>query len=118
MKRHPVRPRYRMVELQHWRDKRGLKFHLQSDRGYLRRALAAVWERSAQSRRSRNDRETRCLIGAARQLVKRSGAEAITAADEPNRKDAGGRRVRLAGPTCWRAKCSGDRTASNCWKMR
>ena len=29
MKRHPVRPRYRMVELQRWRDKRGLSFHLQ-----------------------------------------------------------------------------------------
>src|SRR5256886_9245455 len=28
-KRHPVRQRYRMVELQRWRDKRGLKFHLQ-----------------------------------------------------------------------------------------
>src|SRR4029434_3483847 len=67
MKRHPVRQRYRMVELQRWRDKRGLKFHLQPanwpfnarladgvviaaletghdpDR-YLRRAFAAVWE--------------------------------------------------------------------------
>ena len=29
MKRHPVRQRYRMVELQRWRDRRGLKFHLQ-----------------------------------------------------------------------------------------
>src|SRR6204780_1138227 len=29
MKRNPVRQRYRMVELQRWRDKRGLKFHLQ-----------------------------------------------------------------------------------------
>src|SRR5260221_2537196 len=29
LKRHPVRQRYRMVELQRWRDKRGLKFHLQ-----------------------------------------------------------------------------------------
>src|ERR1035437_6853018 len=29
MKRHPVRQRYRMVEVQRWRDKRGLKFHLQ-----------------------------------------------------------------------------------------
>ena len=28
-KRHPVRQRYRMVELQRWRDKRGLRFHLQ-----------------------------------------------------------------------------------------
>jgi len=29
LKRHPVRQRYRMVELQRWRDKRGLNFHLQ-----------------------------------------------------------------------------------------
>src|SRR6267154_3902622 len=67
MKRHPVRQRYRMVELQRWRDKRGLKFHLHPanwpfnarladgvviaaieagldpDR-YLRRAFAGVWE--------------------------------------------------------------------------
>src|SRR5258705_4093508 len=28
-KRHPVRQRYRMVELQRWRDKRGLNFHVQ-----------------------------------------------------------------------------------------
>ena len=67
MKRHPVRQRYRMVELQRWRDKRGLKFHLQPanwpfnarladgvviaaiEAGrdpdpFLRRAYAAVWE--------------------------------------------------------------------------
>src|SRR6195952_3754146 len=28
-KRHPVRQRYRMLELQRWREKRGLNFHLQ-----------------------------------------------------------------------------------------
>jgi len=28
-KRHPVRQHYRMVELQRWRDRRGLTFHLQ-----------------------------------------------------------------------------------------
>ena len=67
MKRHPVRQRYRMVELQRWRDKRGLNFHLQPTNWpfnarladgvviaaleaghdpdpYLRRAFAAVWE--------------------------------------------------------------------------
>src|SRR4051812_6471092 len=27
-KRHPVRQRYRMIELQRWREKRGLNFHL------------------------------------------------------------------------------------------
>src|SRR3954468_3394666 len=67
MKRHPVRQRYRMVELQRWRDKRGLSFNLQPANWpfnarladgvviaaikaghdpdpYLRRAFAAVWE--------------------------------------------------------------------------
>src|SRR5580704_14038074 len=29
VKRHPVRQRYRMLELQRWRDKRGLNFQLQ-----------------------------------------------------------------------------------------
>ncbi|HEX7882237.1 MAG TPA: DsbA family protein, partial [Afipia sp.] len=28
VKRHPARQRYRMMELQRWRDKRGLKFNL------------------------------------------------------------------------------------------
>jgi 2-hydroxychromene-2-carboxylate isomerase len=67
MKRHPVRQRYRMVELQRWRDKRGLNFQLQPANSpfnarladgvvitaieagrdpdpFLRRAFAAVWE--------------------------------------------------------------------------
>src|ERR1700704_6299629 len=67
MKRHPVRQRYRMVELQRWRDKRGLNFHLTRanwpsnarradgvgiaavEAGHdpdpcLRRGFAAVWE--------------------------------------------------------------------------
>ena len=66
-KRHPVRQRYRMLELQRWRDKRGLKFHLrpahwpfngriadgvilaaleagQNPEPFMRRAFAAVWE--------------------------------------------------------------------------
>jgi 2-hydroxychromene-2-carboxylate isomerase len=65
--RHPARQRYRLVELQRWRDKRGLSFRLQprhwpfdvnlADRfviaiqaaqqdpdPFLRRAFAAVWE--------------------------------------------------------------------------
>ena len=67
LKRHPVRQRYRMVELQRWRDKRGLQFKLQPanwpfnarlvdglviaaiEAGhdpdpFLRRAFAGVWE--------------------------------------------------------------------------
>src|SRR4030088_2598971 len=67
LKRHPVRQRYRMGEPQRWRDKRGLKFHLQpthwpfnarladgvviaaieaghDPEPFLRRGFAAVWE--------------------------------------------------------------------------
>jgi 2-hydroxychromene-2-carboxylate isomerase len=66
-KRHPARQRYRMLELQRWREKRGLQFNLHpqfwplnaelADRfvvaviaaghdpdPFLRRAFAAVWE--------------------------------------------------------------------------
>lgn len=66
-RRHPLRQRYRMIELQRWRDKRGLNFVLkpkhwpfdasQADRvaiaalhsgqdpePYLRRAFRAIWE--------------------------------------------------------------------------
>jgi 2-hydroxychromene-2-carboxylate isomerase len=65
--RHPARQRYRMVELQRWREKRGLSFNLnpkhwpfdvkladrfviaiavsgRSPDAFLRRAYAAVWE--------------------------------------------------------------------------
>ena len=64
-KRHPVRLRYRILELQRWREKRGLKFNLHPGSGrstemadrfviaivaaghdpdpFLRRAFAAVW---------------------------------------------------------------------------
>jgi 2-hydroxychromene-2-carboxylate isomerase len=65
--RHPARQRYRMVELQRWREKRGLSFNLnpkhwpfdvkladrfviaitvsgKSPDAFLRRAYAAVWE--------------------------------------------------------------------------
>src|SRR4029077_2613217 len=67
IKRHPVRQRYRMMELQRWRDKRGLNFHFRPKHSpfnarlvdgvvmaaieagfdpdaFLRRAFPAVWE--------------------------------------------------------------------------
>lgn len=67
-KRHPARQRYRMLELQRWRDKRGLDFHLQPKHwpfpgplpdgmviaaleaghdpdSFLRIAFPAIWER-------------------------------------------------------------------------
>ena len=112
MKRHPVRQRYRMVELQRWRDKRGLKFNLQPahwpfnarladgvviaaleagldpDR-YLRRAFAGVWEDQL------NLADPVTIAGLAdesglpgKQLVERSGTEEISAKYEQNRQDA------------------------------
>jgi 2-hydroxychromene-2-carboxylate isomerase len=111
-KRHPVRQRYRMVELQRWRDKRGLKFHLQPanwpfnarladglviaviEAGhdpdpFLRRAFAAVWQDQL------NLADPATLIKLTddcglpgKQLVERSGSEAISAAYEQNRQEA------------------------------
>jgi 2-hydroxychromene-2-carboxylate isomerase len=112
LKRHPVRQRYRMVELQRWRDKRGLQFHLQPanwpfnarladgvviaaieaghdpDR-FMRRAYAAVWEDGL------NLTDSATLVKLAddcglpgQQLVERSGSEEISAAYEQNRQDA------------------------------
>jgi 2-hydroxychromene-2-carboxylate isomerase len=112
MKRHPVRQRYRMVELQRWRDKRGLKFHLQPanwpfnarladgvviaaieagldpDR-FLRRGFAGVWEDQlnlADAATIAKLADESGLPG--QQLVEQSAAEAISAAYEQNRQDA------------------------------
>lgn len=112
MKRHPVRQRYRMVELQRWRDKRGLDFRLQPkhwpfnarladgliiaavEAGHdpdrlLRQAYAAVWEQE----RDLADRavlvelaDAAGLPGA--KLVDRAGADDIAAIYEQNRQDA------------------------------
>jgi 2-hydroxychromene-2-carboxylate isomerase len=111
-KRHPVRQRYRMVELQRWRDRRGLKFHLQPasfpfnprladgvviaaiEAGhdpdpFLRRAFPGVWQDQL------NLADPATLVKVAddsglpgRQLVERSGSEEIGAAYEQNRQDA------------------------------
>ena len=112
MKRHPVRQRYRMVELQRWRDKRGLKFHLQpagwpfnarladgvviaaieagvDPEPFMRRAFAAVWENEF------NLTDPATLVKLAdesalpgKQLVERSGSDEISAVYEQNRQDA------------------------------
>ncbi len=111
-KRHPARQRYRLVELQRWRDKRGLKFHLQPanwpfnarladgvviaalegghdpDR-YLRRAFAAIWEDQlnlADPATIEKLADESGLPG--KQLVARSGAEEISATYEQNRQEA------------------------------
>jgi 2-hydroxychromene-2-carboxylate isomerase len=112
MKRHPVRQRYRMLELQRWRDKRGLDFHLQpanwpfnarladgvviaaTEAGhdpdaFLRRAFAGVWE----GQLDLADPVTLATMADAsglpgQQLVARSGSDQVSAAYEQNRQDA------------------------------
>jgi 2-hydroxychromene-2-carboxylate isomerase len=112
MKRHPVRQRYRMVELQRWRDKRGLTFHLQPanwpfnarladgvviaaveaglDPGrFLQRGFAGVWEDQlnlADAATLERLADESGLPG--RPLVERSASEAISEAYEQNRQDA------------------------------
>lgn len=112
LKRHPVRQRYRMVELQRWRDKRGLTFHLQPanwpfnarladgvviaaieaghhpDR-FLRRAYAAVWEDQlnlADAATLEKLADETGLPG--KLLVERSRSEEVGATYEQNRQDA------------------------------
>jgi len=112
MKRHPVRQRYRMVELQRWRDKRGLNFHLQPahwpfnarladgvviaalERGldpdrYLQRAFAGVWE----GQLNLADPATIAKLAdesglPGQQMVERSGSDDVSTAYEQNRQDA------------------------------
>lgn len=111
-KRHPVRQRYRIVELQRWREKRGLDFHLQpkhwpfnarladgvaiaaakaghDPEPYLRKAFAAVWEQQLDLT------DTATLVRLAdeaglpgEQLMARAGSDEIAAAYEQNRQDA------------------------------
>jgi 2-hydroxychromene-2-carboxylate isomerase len=112
LKRHPVRQRYRMVELQRWRDKRGLKFHLQPanwpfnarladgvviaavEAGhdpdcFLWRAYASVWE----DQLNLADPATLTKLAddsglPGKPLVERAESEAIGAVYEQNRQDA------------------------------
>src|SRR4029077_13298041 len=112
LKRHPVRQRYRMVEIQRWRDKGGLKFHLQPENWpfnarladgvviaaikvgldpdrFLRRGFAGVWE----DQLNLADPATLAKLAdesglPGKQLVARSGSEEVTAAYEQNRQDA------------------------------
>ena len=111
-KRHPVRQRYRMLELQRWREKRGLKLHLQPKHfpfngrladgmvlasieaghdpdPFMRRAFAAIWE----DQLDLADAETLTRIAddaglPGNALVQRSPAEDISAWYEQNRQDA------------------------------
>lgn len=112
LKRHPVRQRYRLVELQRWRDKRGLNFHLQpanwpfnarladgvaieaieaghDPEPFLRRAFPAVWEDQLNLADAAVLAKLADDIGLpGKQLVERSESEAVSAAYEQNRQDA------------------------------
>jgi len=142
MKRHPVRQRYRLVELQRWRDKRGLNFHLQPanwpfnarladgvviaaiEAGrdpdpFLRRAFAAVWEDQLD-------------LADAATLVKMADDSGLPASSWSSVRSPG-RSVRRTSKTTrmrWRPMCSdprsmcstarysGDRIGSNCSPTR
>ncbi|MFZ5732562.1 MAG: 2-hydroxychromene-2-carboxylate isomerase [Pseudomonadota bacterium] len=111
-KRHPVRQRYRMLELQRWREKRGLNFHLKPDNWpynarladgvviaalangqdpepFMRLAFAASWEKqlnvgdAAVVTQLANESG---LPGA--KLVEQSASDAIGRSYEKNREDA------------------------------
>jgi 2-hydroxychromene-2-carboxylate isomerase len=112
IRRHPMRQRYRMLELQRWRDKRGLNFHLQPkhvplnarladgvviaaiEAGHdpdrlLRRAFAGVWEDELDLA----DAETLVRLAdesglPGKALVERSAADEISQQYEQNRQDA------------------------------
>ena len=112
LKRHPVRQRYRMVELQRWRDKRGLNFHLQPEHwpfnarladgliiatieaghdpdALLRRAYAGFWEQQLKL----NDADVLTRLAdesglPGKQLIERAASDDIGAVYEQNRQDA------------------------------
>src|SRR3954466_2132886 len=112
VKRHPVRQRYRMFELQRWREKRGLDFHLRPAHvpfngrladgvviaaieagldpdGFLRRVFEGIFEQQlnlADPAVVTRLADEAGLPGA--QLVARSGLDQIGAAYEQNRQDA------------------------------
>ncbi|WP_398484364.1 2-hydroxychromene-2-carboxylate isomerase [Tardiphaga sp.] len=111
-KRHPVRQRYRFLELQRWREKRGLDFHLKpknwpfdgrladgvvlaaleaglDPNPFLHLAFPAAWENEE------NVGDAAVLVRLAdqaglpgKQLVERSPSAEITAQYEQNQKDA------------------------------
>jgi 2-hydroxychromene-2-carboxylate isomerase len=111
-KRHPARQRYRMLELQRWRDKRGLQFHFkpkhwpfnarladgmviaaieagQNPEPFLRRAYKAVWEQQLDL----GDAATIAKLAdesglAGAKLVARSPSDEIGAIYNKNRDDA------------------------------
>lgn len=111
-KRHPARQRYRLMELQRWRDKRGLDFHIKpqhwpfdvrladgavvaaiaagfNPEPFLRRAFIGVWEQQldlADPATVTRLADESGLPGAT--IVAQSASDAISALYDQNRQDA------------------------------
>jgi 2-hydroxychromene-2-carboxylate isomerase len=111
-KRHPARQRYRLMEMQRWRDKRGLNFQIRpqhwpfnarladgtviaamlaglNPEPFLRRAFAGVWEGEL----NLGDPETVAALAndaglPGADLVKRSASGEVEAVYDQNRQDA------------------------------
>lgn len=111
-KRHPARQRYRMMELQRWREKRGLSFHLQpkywpfdtrladgviiaaveaglDPEPFMRAMFKAIWE----DERNLADAATLAAIAdahglPAQMLIERAGSSEIADRYEQNRQEA------------------------------
>lgn len=122
-KRHPARQRYRMMELQRWRDKRGLKFNLKpqffpgdprladgvavaatvaglNPEPFMRRAFAGLWEQElnlADPATVTKLADESGLPG--EKLVAQAVSDEISAAYEQNRQDAIAAGV--FGSPCW-----------------
>lgn len=122
-KRHPARQRYRMMELQRWRDKRGLKFNTkpqffpadprladgvavaavlagQNPEPFMRRAFAGLWEQElnlADPATVTRLADEAGLPGA--KLVAQAATDEVAAAYEQNRQDAIASGV--FGSPCW-----------------
>ncbi len=123
VKRHPARQRYRMMELQRWRDKRGLNFNCKppffpfdprladgvvvaaiatgfTPEPFMRRAFAGVWEQQlnlADPATVTRLADEAGLPGA--KLVAHSASDEIGALYEQNRQDAIAAGV--FGSPCW-----------------
>lgn len=122
-KRHPARQRYRMVELQRWRDKRGLTFNLKpqffpgdprladgvavaatvaglNPEPFMRRAFTGLWEQElnlADPATVTRLADESGLPG--EKLVAQAGSNEISAAYEQNRQEAIASGV--FGSPCW-----------------
>jgi 2-hydroxychromene-2-carboxylate isomerase len=111
-KRHPARQRYRLIEMQRWRDKRELDFHIRpkhwpfdakladgtviaaieaghNPEPFLRRAFTGVWEKEedlGDTAILARLADGAGLPGA--KLVERASSDAVAAIYEQNRQDA------------------------------